>query len=158
MVIVRVPVTHPDAARLVEEVQDEYVTRYGGPDETPLEDDHFELPDGSFFVGYLDGVAVASGAWRVRPVPAGLTGTRAAEVKRMYVVPSARRRGLGREMLAHLERTAAGTGADLMVLETGLRQPEAIGLYASAGYGPAPAFGHYKDAPVSRYFARRLVR
>jgi hypothetical protein len=42
------------------------------------------------------------------------------------------------------------------VLETGLAQPEAIALYTSAGYLPVPGFGHYKDAPLSRSFARDL--
>src|SRR5215204_6237044 len=46
----RVPITHPDAALLVEEVQEEYVRRYGGRDETPIEPTYFEEPMGSFFV------------------------------------------------------------------------------------------------------------
>jgi hypothetical protein len=45
-----------------------------------------------------------------------------------------------------------------MVLETGLRQPEAIALYESSGYTLIPGFGFYKDAPLSRCFARRLER
>ena len=48
----RVPFTHPDAQRLVAEVQAEYVVRYGGPDETPLEPTMFDPPRGAFFVGY----------------------------------------------------------------------------------------------------------
>jgi hypothetical protein len=43
-----------------------------------------------------------------------------------------------------------------VVLETGLAQPEAIALYTSAGYTPIAGFGHYKDAPLSRSFARDL--
>lgn len=156
MVIKRVPATHPDALRLVDDVQAEYVARYGGPDETPLEVACFEPPDGSFFVGYLDGTPVATGAWRVRPVPDGVAGSRAAEVKRMYVAPTARRRGLARRMLAHLEQTAAAGGAEVMVLETGLRQPEAISLYTSAGYTQVPDFGYYRGSPLVRCFARVL--
>jgi GNAT superfamily N-acetyltransferase len=75
----------------------------------------------------------------------------------MYVAPPARRDGLAREILAHLEETARAAGAEAMVLETGMRQPEAIRLYASAGYQPVPGFGYYKDAPLSRCFARSLV-
>jgi ribosomal protein S18 acetylase RimI-like enzyme len=59
-------------------------------------------------------------------------------------------------MLAHLERTARDAGADVMVLETGLAQPEAIALYESSGYALIPGFGFYKDAPLARCFARRL--
>jgi GNAT superfamily N-acetyltransferase len=154
--VVRLSITHPDAALLVEEVQQEYVVRYGGRDETPLEPAHFEPPEGAFFVGYLDGRPVASGAWRRRRDVA-VDGTVAtAEIKRMYVAPSARGRGLARAMLAHLEQTARDAGAEVMILETGLAQPEAIALYESSGYTPIPDFGFYKDAPLSRCFARRL--
>ena len=48
--VVQVPITHPDAAALVEEVQQEYVARYGGRDETPLEPGYFDPPEGAFFV------------------------------------------------------------------------------------------------------------
>jgi GNAT superfamily N-acetyltransferase len=154
--IVRVPITHPDAARLVEEVQQEYVARYGGRDETPLEPAYFEPPDGAFFVGYLDDRPVATGAWRRRHDVAVDGTTEAAEIKRMYVAAGARRRGLARVMLAHLEQTARQAGAEVMILETGLGQPEAIALYESSGYTLVPCFGHYKDSPLARSFARKL--
>ncbi|MCW2848586.1 MAG: GCN5-related N-acetyltransferase [Marmoricola sp.] len=153
----RVPITHPDAAVLVEEVQEEYVRRYGGRDETPIEPAYFDEPMGAFFVGYLQDRPVVTGAWR-RRLDVEVDGTRqTAEVKRMYVAPGARRLGLARAMLAHLEDTARAAGVEVMVLETGMRQPEAITLYESAGYTPVPGFGFYKDAPLSRCFARSLV-
>ena len=140
---------------LIDEVQAEYVVRYGGRDDTPLDHLMFEPPEGSFFVAYLDGRPVATGAWRRSGVAAfGTTAT--AEIKRMYVVPAARGQGLARRMLAHLERSAAEHGAEALVLETGLAQPEAIALYESSGYTPVPAFGYYKDAPLSRCFGKRL--
>ncbi len=151
----RVGYGHPDALRLIAEVQAEYVARYGGPDETPLDPLVFEPPEGSFFVGYLGDRPVATGAWRRSGVEAfGSTAT--VEVKRMYVAPAARGRGIARRMLAHLEATAADVGAEAVVLETGLRQPEAIALYESSGYVPVPGFGYYKDAPLSRCFGRPL--
>ena len=149
-------ITHPDAALLVEEVQQEYVVRYGGRDETPISATYFVPPHGAFFVGYLDGDPVATGAWRRRTdVVVGDTAL-GAEVKRMYVAPRARRRGLARAMLAHLEDTARAAGAEVMLLETGLKQPEAIVLYESSGYERIPGFGFYQDAPLSRCFARSL--
>ena len=153
------PYGHPDVLRLVEEVQAVYVARYGGPDETPLDPAMFEPPAGSFFVGYLRGRAVATGAWRrttAATLPGLPAGAELAEVKRMYVSPTAQRRGLARRMLAHLEATAAATGVRGMVLETGIVQPEAIALYESAGYVPVPGFGHYRDSPLSRCFGRVL--
>ena len=154
--IERLPITHPDAALLVEEVQEEYVARYGGRDETPIDPTYFDAPLGAFFVGYLDGKPVVTGAWR-RRTDVEVDGTRlSAEVKRMYVAPRAQRRGLARAMLAHLEETAREAGAEVMVLETGMRQPEAIALYTSSGYVPIPGFGFYRDSPISRCFARGL--
>lgn len=150
-------ITHPDAALLVEEVQQEYVVRYGGRDETPLDPGYFDPPHGAFFVGYLGGRPVATGGWRRRS-DVVVDGIReAAEIKRMYVVPAARHQGLARAVLAHLEETARQSGAGLMVLETGLEQPEALALYASSGYRPIPGFGFYKDSPLSRCLARRLT-
>ncbi len=155
--IERLPITHPDADVLVEEVQAEYVVRYGGRDETPIDPTYFDAPGGAFFVGYLDGRPVATGAWR-RRTDVLVDGTSlSAEVKRMYVVPQARGLGLARAMLAHLEDTAREAGAEVMVLETGLRQPEAIALYESSGYRPIAGFGYYKDMPLSRCMARSLV-
>jgi GNAT superfamily N-acetyltransferase len=157
--IVRVDYGHPDALRLVEEVQEEYVARYGSRDETPLDPLMFAPPTGSFFVGYLPGEgggdAVATGAWRRSGIEA-LGTAETAEIKRMYVAPRAQRAGHARRMLAHLETTARDAGFEALVLETGDRQPEAIALYLSAGYEPIASFGHYKDSPVNRCFARRL--
>jgi GNAT superfamily N-acetyltransferase len=151
----RVGYGHPDALLLVEEVQAEYVVRYGGRDETPLDPLMFELPEGSFFVAYAGGRPVATGAWRRSDVSA-LGATRTAEIKRMYVTPDFRGRGLARTLLAHLEADAAVHGADAVVLETGLAQPEAMALYESSGYRPIPPFGFYRDAPLSRCYAKRL--
>ena len=116
----------------------------------------FEPPAGSFFVGYVAGEPVATGAWRRTTVEA-LGTSRTAEIKRMYVAPSARGRGLARLMLAHLEASAHEHGAEALVLETGTRQPEAIALYLSSGYVEVPAFGYYKDEPISRCYAKVLA-
>lgn len=156
LVIRRVGYGHADALRLIDEVQEEYVVRYGGRDETPLDPLMFEPPTGTFLVGYVDDAPVATGAWRRSGVVA-LGTDRTAEVKRMYVARAARGRGLARQMLAALEESAREHGFEAVVLETGLRQPEAIGLYESAGYLPIPPFGYYRDAPLSRCYARRVA-
>ena len=75
----------------------------------------------------------------------------------MFVRESHRRQGYARAILAELERTAAAAGRRRAVLETGTRQPEAIALYTSAGYRPAARFGHYREAPGCRCFAKSLV-
>lgn len=147
---------HPDALALIEHVQAEYVVRYGGPDESPMDADTFASPRGAFFVGYLDEVPVAMGGWRLRPDVTALGGTAAAEIKRMFVVEEHRRRGLSRAVLARLEESARAGRADVIVLETGMMQPEALALYATSGYVTVEGFGYYKDSPKSRYFGKRL--
>lgn len=155
--VTRCAITDADAAGLVEEVQLEYVARYGSRDETPLAPGYFDAPHGAFFVGYLDGAPVATGAWHRRADVEALGSTAAAEIKRMYVRAGARGRGLARAMLTHLEDTARADGAEVMILETGTEQPEALALYASAGYTPIPGFGFYRDSPLNRCLARSLT-
>ncbi len=157
LLLVQVPFGHPDAMLLIDEVQQEYVARYGGVDETPLEHAMFDPPHGSFFVGYLGDAAAATGAWRRRTDVEALGSTRTAEIKRMYVAPVGRGRGVARAMLAHLEATAAAAGVEVAILETGIEQPEAIALYESSGYVPVAKFGFYRDSELSRCFGKRLV-
>ncbi len=158
MQIRRVAFTDPDAQLLVAEVQAEYVTLYGGPDNTPLDPTMFDAPSGAFFVAYVGGAPAAMGGWRLRPDVVRLEGRLSAEIKRMYVAPSGRRRGLARAVLAHLEETARDAGADVIVLETGTAQPEAIALYESSGYEPVEKFGHYSWSPKSRCYGKRLLQ
>jgi GNAT superfamily N-acetyltransferase len=99
-----------------------------------------------------DGTALGCGALRA-------LGDGAGEVKRMYVAPSARSRGVGKAVLAGLEEAARDRGWTTLLLETGPRQPEAVSLYSAAGYRPIPAFGDYvdaADAEDSLFFERIL--
>lgn len=151
--------THPDAARLIAEVQQEYVRRYGSHDASPVDPGEFDPPRGLFVVAYRGAEPVGTGAWRERRLAVlGVAEAPGAcvEVKRMYVAPGARGLGVARRVLAHLEATAAAAGASVIVLETGTAQPEAIALYTSSGYEPVPGFGHYRDSPLSRCFGKRL--
>jgi GNAT superfamily N-acetyltransferase len=151
------PIDHPDAVRLIGDVQRFYRERYGDEDVTPIDPREFEAPSGYFVVGYMDGAAAACGGWRARE-----SGDDAelragdAEIKRMYVAPAHRGRGRARAVLAELERTAAAAGRLRVVLETGTRQPEAMALYRSAGYAPIPSFGAYRHSPSNRCFAKPL--
>jgi hypothetical protein len=60
-------------------------------------------------------------------------------------------------MLAHPEDTARAARADVMTLESGTAQPEALALYESAGYERVEPFGHYRAEPLNRCYGRRLV-
>lgn len=143
------PYDGPAATSLTAAVQQEYVSRYGGPDETPVDAQEFAPPDGRFLVGYLDGVPVAMGG--VRRIDA-----ETVEIKRMYVEPDCRGRGFSRVVLARLEDLARELGAARVVLETGEKQPEAMALYASSGYEPIDKFGHYRCSPLSVSYGKTL--
>jgi GNAT superfamily N-acetyltransferase len=87
------PYDGPVAQALIAAVQAEYVVRYGGPDDSPVKPAEFAAPAGVFLIAYLDGEPVATGAFRPHD-------QRTVEIKRMYVVPDARGKGLSRTMLA----------------------------------------------------------
>ncbi len=144
-----VPFEDPVAQRLVDRVQQEYVVRYGGPDGAVVDPDEFRAPAGLFLVAEVDGVAAGCGAWRVHA-----PGT--VEIKRMYVEPAFRRRGLARVLIAALEESASAAGHRSVVLNTGLRQPEALALYEAVGYRPAPGYGLYADSPAAVFLGREL--
>lgn len=151
---------HPDAQRLIAEVQAEYVWRYGGPDDSPVNPAQFQPPQGLFAVGYVDAEPVAMGGWRRHDEhdPQTSWANPACEVKRMYVASAARGRGYARSMLAYLEETARRGGAHWLLLETGHRQPEAVELYRTSGYQPVPPFGHYAEAELSIHLGKQLLR
>ncbi len=151
------PYGHPDAVKLTEQVQQEYVERYGDPDITPMDSAHFDPPRGVFLLGYLDGEPVASGGWRAQEASPEGFADGDAELKRMFVVQHARGRGYARGILAALEISAAESGRTRVVLETGTLQPEAIGLYTSCGYRPVTKFGVYRDEPLSVCLGKTLA-
>ncbi|WP_309134135.1 GNAT family N-acetyltransferase [Cellulomonas sp.] len=145
-----VPWDDPDARLLRDAQQAELRERYGEDD---IGHDMTGEAIAVMLVLRADGEAVACGALR----DATDLGTGTGELKRMYVRPSWRGRGLSRRVLEELEAAARERGFGRLVLETGVLQPEAIGLYLSAGYRPVPRWGEYADAPDSRCFAKDLT-
>lgn len=102
----------------------------------------------------VDGDAAACGSLR----DAGdLHGPAHGEIKRMYVRPAFRGRGLSTLVLARLEQVAVEAGLRRLVLETGLLQPAAVRLYRSAGYRRIHAYGPYVVDPMSVCYAKWLV-
>ena len=81
----------------------------------------------------------------------------AAEIKRMYVAPAWRGRGLSRVLLAAIEADAAAAGIGEIVLNTGPEQPEAIALYLSSGYTDVAGFGHYADLPGALFYGKSIA-
>lgn len=158
--LIRRQYVHPDVVALTDQVQAHYRELYGGPgDESPVDANDFEPPDGYFVVGDLEGQPVAMGGWRRLGDRPGLPSRNTAEIKRMYVAPSARGRGLSRVVLAELESSARAAGVDWLVLETGRPQTSAVGLYRASGYTDVDGtpYGHYVGHPDAIHLGKALV-
>ena len=144
------PYDDPVAQDLVEQVQQEYVARYGGRDEAVVDPAEFLPPQGLFLAAEVDGEPVGSGAWRAM-------GAGVAEIKRVYVAPGHRRRGLAQLIVAELERSAAQAGCRSVVLNSGARQPEALRLYEQLGYAPVTPYGVYACAPDAVFLGKDVA-
>ncbi len=144
------PYDDPVAQDLVEQVQQEYVARYGGRDEAVVDPAEFLPPRGLFLAAEVDGQPVGSGAWRA-------LGDGVAEMKRVYVVPHLRRRGLAQLIVQTLERSAALAGRRSLVLNSGAEQPEALRLYEQLVYGTVTPDGVYACAPDAVFLGKDLV-
>lgn len=136
------------AAELSHELAERYNYADAGAGNFSPED--VTVPHAVFIVAWFGERAVGCGA--IRPV-----NDNTAEVKRMYVAPAFRRRGIGREILRELERYARAYGFTHLCLETGDRQPEAIALYTQAGFFAIPPYPPYADAAHSRCFGKALA-
>ncbi len=152
LVLREAPFDGPEAIALIAEVQQEYVRRYGGPDDTPIVVGEFGPPSGLFVVAEVAGELAGCVGLRAHTVD----GVECAEMKRMYVRPAFRRRGLARKLLAATEQRALLLGYPRLILETGDQQPEAIALYQSSGYRPHAGFGIYANEAGAQYFAKDL--
>ncbi|PZG22687.1 GNAT family N-acetyltransferase [Nonomuraea aridisoli] len=134
----------PELSALLDAAFAELVARYGPEGRSQVKD------GARFLVATLDGRAVGCGA--VQPVD-DVTG----ELKRMYVIPECRGRGVATALLAALEDLARDLGHRRLRLATGLRQPEAIALYESRAYTLTEPYGRYVDAPLTRCYVKVLV-
>lgn len=150
----------PLARALVLRQWTEICERYGSAapcgEDSALPTGSFDPPTGVFLVGELEdgGLPAAVACGGVRACEDGPPGV--GEIKRMYVDPAARGRGLGRVLLAALEEEGRRLGYDRMWLETGTAQPEAMNLYLASGWTPIPKYGEYRDEEGSRCFAKVL--
>jgi putative acetyltransferase len=147
----REDILSPVVQRLISELNAELEARYPEEGANHFRLDPEEVADGrgAFLVAYLGGQPVACGA--VRRIERAI-----AEIKRMYVAPEARGRGVGRQVLLELEAEAQRLGATRLVLETGPRQPEALALYHRAGFVEVPNFGEYIGCELSVCMAKEL--
>jgi putative acetyltransferase len=123
----------------------------------PAESNHLEAPErlarpDMLFIGCrVDGVLAASGAAKIMHDD----GTY-AEIKRVFVLDEFRGQGLSWRIMEYLEVALEQQGVNLSRLETGIRQPEALGLYRKLGYRERGPFGAYAEDPLSVFMEKRL--
>jgi GNAT superfamily N-acetyltransferase len=140
--IERAELTDDVSRVLIDALNAELSALYPEPGATHFDLSAEEVADrrGTFLVVYRDAMPVGCGALR-------LLDADTAELKRMYVSPTARGRGLGRHLVAALEAEARALGVRRLVLETGVRQVAALTLYEATGFHPIPLYGEYRRSP-----------
>jgi putative acetyltransferase len=138
------------AADLTLALDAEMLSRYPGEPVFGIDAENFIERGGVFLLGYVDGAAVACSA--LRPL-----GESMLEVKRMYVRPGYRGRGLSRQLYNKLELIARDIGCKTLRIETGYKQPEALGLYRSVGFAEIQRYGPYSENEYSVCFAKCVL-
>jgi GNAT superfamily N-acetyltransferase len=128
------------------ELNDVYES-FGRLDNPPLVPDELRGPGGAYLVGYEGSAAVAGGG--LRRLDDGV-----AEIKRMFVRPAARSRGVARALLAALEQVALELGYEKVRLDTGPKQVHGLALYRSAGYVDVPP---YNDNPFACFWGEKRL-
>jgi putative acetyltransferase len=125
------PIEEP-AASFLQAAEDHLTSLYGAPDSL-LSRDVFCPPEGAYLIGWKSGIAVAGGGFTRHDATT-------AEIRRMCVVPDERGRGIGRLLLAAIEKAVLAAGYERAILDTGPKQPHAEALYRSAGYSDIENF------------------
>lgn len=147
VIVKEVPWDDPDAAGLRAAQRTEIEAMYGPDSEPGVPPSAADIA--LFLVAYAAETPVGCGA--LRPLEPG-----AVEIKRMYVAPPWRGRGVSGAVLSALETAAAARGWTTLKLETGPRQLAAMRFYERSGYVRIPGFGAYADDPSSRCYQREL--
>jgi putative acetyltransferase len=153
LTIDRVHEPGPEVRDLIGELNDTLAAVYEPHQRHGLALEQLFAPHLRFFIARSGGRAVGCGGVAL------LAGY--AEVKRMYTRPAARGQGVAKAVLARLEDEARGSGFPLLRLETGIHQPEAVGLYQRMGFRPCLPFGAYlllpaRDIETSLFFEKPL--
>lgn len=141
--------TLPEARALINDL-DRYLGELYQPDDNHLmAPEQLKQPDIRFLLARRDRRAVGCGALRI-------DAEGYAEVKRMYVDPVHRGRGIAALIMGKLEDAARAEGITLLKLETGELQREAVRLYRRLGFTPCGVFGDYPCDGASIFMEKRI--
>ena len=143
------PADHADVVRLIEALDALSIALYPPESNHLLDIAALSDPAVTFLVARAAGEAIGCGAI--------LRDARGwAEVKRMYVRPDQRGRGLGMRILDALSAVARDFRLPLLRLETGIHNIEALALYRRAGFAECGPFGDYASDPLSVFMEKRV--
>jgi GNAT superfamily N-acetyltransferase len=153
--VIRVDPDDPDVDRFVAALLAELAVRYDEEDPDTIA----PTDPGARWVLLVDDDGARIGCGAVQRLAKSVPGAPAdhGEIKRVYVVPEARGRGLSRLLMDGLLELARDAGYTWMQLETGDVQPEAIGLYETSGWTRVPNYGQYVEDPRSICFGRSIA-
>ncbi len=140
----------PDVIRLIEELNTYLLSLYKPDQCHHLTIGELAGDSVTFFTARIDGELVGCGALR------RIDG-RMSEVKRMYVLPTLQGRGVGRQILAAIEDRALRQGGGILVLETGVEQPDAVAFYEKAGFTQRGAYLDYAEDGISIFMEKRIA-
>lgn len=137
------------ATGLIAQLDAELMARYPGEPVNGIDAAQFRAAGGYFVLARSEATAVGCGAFRPHD-------STTVEVKRMFVRPEFRGRGIARRIIEAIEREAQRRGYTRSILETAVRQPEAIALYQSCGYSEIAKFGPYVESERSVCFGKAI--
>ena len=149
VIVVKESALSPDAQWLIKELSEELSTRYGDGDSSSFKPEDTDKPKSCFVIARIESNAVGCGA--LMPFEDDI-----AEVKRMYVKKEIRGKGVSVKILVELEKYAKEYAYKKIWLETGVMQPEAIGLYEKAGYVRIKNYGKYENNPLSVCYEKTI--
>lgn len=150
--VVEVAWDDPDAVALRDAMDAEVMPRYADRlATTPPPPEMAVDPADLVFTGVAYDHDRAVGHVAVRRLGSGF------ELKRMYVDPTVRGRGVGQRLIAAAEDAAVAAGGTRLVLQTGDRQPDAVATYTKARYARIPIFAPYLGLPFSHCFGKDLI-
>ncbi len=138
----------PDGLALIEGSEAALREVYAADECFTFTPEELAAPNVTFFVARLDGASAGC-------VALADCGDY-AEIKRLFVRPETRGKGIARALMAHLEAAAHKAGHGLIRLETGPRLLAALALYRALGYKERGPFGRYADHPASLFMEKRL--
>lgn len=148
LIILRTDANHPDFITLVKSL-DSYLKITDGEEHDFYNQFNAISVLKHTVVAYKNNIAVGCGAFKIFK-------NNSIEIKRMFMQPDFRAQGIAAEILKTLETWAHELGYKSSVLETGIRQVEAVQFYKKCGYKIIPNYGQYINMKNSLCFKKEL--